>query len=243
MKIGICDTSIQNAQTTKSIIEGDFLAEDWFQMETYLPNEVIFDIEEHTFDCDIIILNTFFPEQNIDGIWMGQQINNNQPSCQIIYITDEAEMYSEIYEVQHCYLILRSSLKSFLKKAILKGWRLNQELMKQDVLEVVSDGHKVHIRQKDILYIERKKRMVYVVTSVRAYPSYESLKSMEQRLKFPLLRCHTGYIVNLATVANIGQNYVEGFTKYKIPLGRTFALETRRKYLQYWSGIDANGER
>lgn len=104
-----------------------------------------------------------------------------------------------------------------------------QEQVRVGILELVSQGHRVYIRQKDILYIERQKREVEVVTRDKKYTTYESLQSISKKLMFPLMRCHAGYIVNLAVVDCIADGYLIGIHGLRVPIGRTYAREVRQE--------------
>lgn len=229
MKIGICGTNQAEIKEIKQLILHQFPDKKQFQIKGYLPNEVMMDIEEQVFDRNIMILNTQYRRQETDGIRLGRKLNAEYADCQLIYISDNPEIDSSLYEIRHCYLIQREHITDYLEQAVQKALRQFQEQVRVGILELVSRGHRVYIRQKDILYIERQKREVEVVTRDRKYTTYESLQSIATRLEFPLMRCHAGYIVNLAVVDCIAGGYLVGIHGLRIPIGRTYAREVRQE--------------
>lgn len=232
MVIGICGADQRVIKETKKVLCQHFPKKDQMEFKEYLPAEVLIDLEEMVFHCDILILSACYQNKNM-MVWLGQQLNIERPNCQLIYIVDGIEATPEFYEVRHCYLLHRVQLNDFIELAIDKAMRCIQAI-DSGILELVSQGHRIYVRQKEILYIERQDREIKVVTKEKVYTTYESLRSITERVKKPLLRCHAGYIVNLATVENISATSIIGVDGYQIPLGRTYAAEVRREFRQYW---------
>lgn len=231
MKIGICGATQAEIKEVKKLFIHHFPDRKKFQIKGYLPNEVLMDMEEQVFDRNIMVLNTQYQWQKIDGICLGRKLNADYADCQLIYITDKPEIDSSLYEIRHCYLIQREYMADYLERAVQKALMEIEERARKgtETLELVSQGHRVYIRQKDILYIERKKREVEVVTEKKKYATYESLQSISKKLMFPLMRCHAGYIVNLTTVDCIADGYLIGIHGLRVPIGRTYAREVRQE--------------
>lgn len=229
MKIGICGATQTEINEIKKLFMYHFPDKKKFQIKGYLPNEVMMDIEEQVFDRNVMILNTQYRRQEMDGIQLGRKLNAEYADCQLIYISDNAEIDSSLYEIRHCYLFQREHIADYLERAVQKALTQFQEQVRVGILELVSQGHRVYIRQKDILYIERQKREVEVVTRDKKYTTYESLQSISKKLMFPLMRCHAGYIVNLAVVDCIADGYLIGIHGLRVPIGRTYAREVRQE--------------
>lgn len=231
MNIGVCGTSQSETGITKGLISHYFLDEAHIGIKEYLPAEVLLDLEEMVFNCDILIIHTGIQNKRL-MVWLGQQLNKERPNCQLIYIVAGIEATPEFYEVRHCYLLRKEQMKEFIGQALDKA--MGSVQIDPGILELTSKGHRIYVIQKEILYIERREREVWVVTKEKIYTTYESLRRIADRIKKPLIRCHAGYIVNLATVENISATEIRGFEGYQIPLGRTYAAEVRREFRQCW---------
>ena len=61
--------------------------------------------EIETYDIQLYILDIRMPE--ITGIDAAKQINLIQPSAQIIFISSYLEYFSDVYETEHLYFVLK----------------------------------------------------------------------------------------------------------------------------------------
>ena len=57
------------------------------------------------------------------------------------------------------------------------------------------------VQREEILYVESRKRKVEIHTVGTCFSVYATMKGMEQRLGDPFFRCHRGYLVNMAYIA------------------------------------------
>lgn len=62
MKIGICDDRYEIRHKVKEILQETYTEEQGFLIHSYTPNEIKIDIEDMVFDCEILIMNTDYPE-------------------------------------------------------------------------------------------------------------------------------------------------------------------------------------
>ncbi len=235
MRIGICDDRSEEREKAERIIrQSDVLSEEDI-VTLYSPEDALSDLEEDVFNCDIMVLDIEFDQKEWNGIDICQLINEVNPACQIIYLTHILEFAPEIYETEHCYFVLKKNIDIMLPQALNKAKRLFKKLQKQGILEITSDGHKVFILQRDILYVERNGRSIIIYTKQREYSCYRSLSYVEKQTDDEMVRCHGGYIVNLRYINYIGNDYLLLNDEMRIPLGKTYGERVRRSYLQFWS--------
>ena len=90
MKIGICDDRYEIRHKVKEILQETYTEEQGFLIHSYTPNEIKIDIEDMVFDCEILIMNTDYPESGLRGVAIAKQINAAFPFCKIIYLTENA---------------------------------------------------------------------------------------------------------------------------------------------------------
>lgn len=230
MKIGICDDDFEEREKIKNILEHKISYLSFYQIESYNPNEVLLDIEEGLFDCDIIIMEIEFKEVDFNGIDLGHKLNKNFSLCKIIYISDGLKYVMDVYETDHCYFLLKINLEERLKIAMRKALKEYVLERKTKVLEINSQGRKVLINLKDIQYFERESRIVKVVTEKKTYTCYYSLKEIVDKVGKNMVRIHGGYIVNTDYITYIGKDFVEIESGKKLPIGRSYGKKIKDLY-------------
>ena len=72
---------------------------------------------------------------------------------------------------------------------------------KQEKLFVITRSRNITIDIKNIVYVESRRRKVAIFTRDENLEIYGTMMDMEKRLGKNFYRCHRGYIVNLACVA------------------------------------------
>lgn len=236
MRVGICDDIKREMEMAEIFLKTSKVvntAEDTITL--YSPEDILLDLDEQIFQCDIMIMDIEFEKNEYNGITLSRRINEQLPSCQIVYLTNILEFAPEVYETEHCYFVLKKNMEIMLPQAVQKAKNLFQKLLKQSVIELVSEGHTVFIMQKDIIYIERQQRKIVIHTKQKNYISYMSLSAFLKKVDDELVRCHGGYIVNLFHITYLRGDCIIMDDGEKIPVGKTYCGKVRHKYLIYWS--------
>ncbi len=89
------------------------------------------------------------------------------------------------------------------------------------------------LRKKEILYVESRKRKVDIHTLGEEYTVYAAMKYMEEQLGTDFCRCHRGYLVNMAYVAEYGEGAIRLRNGDIIYASREKYPEFVRAYTQY----------
>lgn len=236
MIVGICDDAKADIEKTKQLLwNKKLLDRDKDSIQIYSPREVEFDLEEKMFQCDLMIMGIEFGEEHCNGILLGKRINEENPDCQIIYLTHFLKFAPEVYETEHCYYVIKSNMEIMLPRAIRKAKILYDKAIGRNLIEIVSGGHKVYIAQKDIMYVEKEQRLVRICTINKEYYSYQSLSSVALQFDNDMVRCHGGYIVNIKYVSGLEKDIITLENGKEIPIGKTYREQTKREYLRFWS--------
>lgn len=235
MKIGICDDLKEELEKAKVCILDNIQLTQEDSIDLYYPEEIVIDIENNVYDCDIMVLDIDFPGVTYNGIHLGKLINESAPMCQIIYLTHILDFAPDVYETKHCYFVLKNNMSVMLPQALKKAFKIYDEEKKHVFIKIMCDSHPVFIPMKDIIYIEKVDRKIKIHTVSKNYESYATLASLKKDLSMGFIRCHGSFIIHLKHVTYMGTEEVELDNQIKIPLGKTYVYKVKEAYTKYWS--------
>ena len=233
MRLIICDDDIKDAKNAEDILNTLSVLKD-YEIKIQSPQDVNLAVDEDLLKCDILVMDIQYEGESFDGIELTKKINEKLPTCQIIYLSNILDFAPMVYDTNHCYFVLKENMDIMLPRAIAKAVE-SYNTMSNDIIEFLSNGHKVYTSQSEIMYIERDDRVLNIHTLKKTYQCYTSLKKIESKLGSAFARYHGGFIVNLAYVSGIDgtQLYLKDGTK--IPIGMRFFEDFKLKYLKYYS--------
>ncbi len=235
MKIGICDDARDELEKVRACIREHMSLTQDDEVAVFYPEEVKIDIENNTFDCDIIVMDIDFDGLNYNGISLSKLINANAPNCQIIYLTYILNFAPDVYETKHCYFVLKNNMEVMLPQALKKAYKIYEEENDNDFLKITCDAHISFVPIKDIIYVEREDRKIKIYTEERTYSCYRTLSSLKNDLTKSFVRCHKSFIINLRFVTYMGTLEAELNNKIKIPMGKVYATRVKEEYTKFWS--------
>lgn len=248
MVIAICDDERSEGERARQYVEALSLGKET-EILVYEPEEFLRALAQQekslqndtsegdtVLHCwDIVIMDIEFQGRSFDGIELTRQLNEINRNCQVIYLTHILEFAPEVYETEHCYFVLKENMEVMLKKALEKAIYLYEKRCSGKPLKVTSDGYTVYVDQLEIRYVEKRERQTVIHTGQKEYPCYESISSLVKRMGEHIVRCHSGYLINLAYVRQLDSERAElDLPDTVIPVGKTFREQTRQAYLQYW---------
>lgn len=231
MKIIICDDERKDAEAAREILIGSRVAKaDAITIVT--PQELSMMLEVQDLFCDVAIMDIEYANQTYDGIALSREINEKLPLCQIIYLTWVLEFAPDVYDTKHCYFVLKENMQKMLPRAMEKANAVWQDQEQHEVLEFRDQGKAVCIRQNDIVYVERRERIIVVHTEKKEYQCYLSLSKILKQLSECFLRCHGGYVINYNYIEVVMRDSVRLTTGEEIPVGRTYRTTFHEQYMR-----------
>ena len=233
MKVVICDDDARDARRAEKMIKELSITKD-FDISIKTPQDIKLAVEEDIFTCEILIIDIQFDGEQYNGIELAKQINHKLPLCKIVYLTNILDFAPYVYETEHSYFVMKENMDIMLPRAVEKSIK-TYERIESDIIEVSSSGPKVYISQGDVIYIERNNRILEIHTIEKVYPCYSSLRKICDCLGESFVRCHGGFIVNLAYVSVIEGNEILLKNGCKIPVGLRFFDDFKMRYLKYYS--------
>lgn len=89
------------------------------------------------------------------------------------------------------------------------------------------------VQREEILYVESRKRKVEIHTTQICFSVYATMKGMEQRLGEPFFRCHRGYLVNMAYVADYDMGGIRLKNGERVYLAREKHSDFTKAFMSY----------
>lgn len=163
-----------------------------------------------------------------DGVLLAREVFERNSLANLVFITAYDQFREEAFEVYACDYIVKPFKLERLRQTIerirlrtaesaagqaVSGQSRHLEVPKEDLRLFRTRSRLVMLRLKDIIYITREGRRTVIYHIGGRLETKENLDSLERELsKYPFLRTHKGFIVNLSMVEEI------------MPLGRTYEL-------------------
>ncbi|MBQ2901515.1 MAG: response regulator transcription factor [Agathobacter sp.] len=183
---------------------------------------------------DVVFMDIEMGE--MDGFETVKRYKQNNSDAIIVFLTTHVELSRRGYMVN----AFRYIDKKFIVDEVEEALSAIDELPKKDHVVVfhVVNMAEMHIRAKDILFIETDKRNIIVHTMERDYISNRSLEEVEEELKdCGFYRCHKSYLVNLERVRKIDRLYAYFANGTKAMISTRKYTEMKEKYFEYNSKI------
>jgi DNA-binding LytR/AlgR family response regulator len=199
------------------------------------PLEAIAYLGKHK--VDMIITDIEMPE--ITGLDLIESLRDKQGSemPRIVLTTGYHEYALKGYEYGITdYLMKPVSFKRFRKsmdRVLGELGRMNNAGAQHDFFFADTDGRKIKIRFRDILYIEAARNYIIIVTGEAKHIVYRSMSSILEVLpggKF--IRVHKSYIMAIDSIESVRGAEIMLTRKNKevyIPIGLTFKKEVLKK--------------
>ncbi|MBQ3558877.1 MAG: response regulator transcription factor [Agathobacter sp.] len=183
---------------------------------------------------DVVFMDIEMGE--MDGFETVKRYKQNNSDALIVFLTTHVELSRRGYMVN----AFRYIDKKFIVDEVEEALCAIDELPKKDHVVVfhVVNMAEMHIRAKDILFVETDKRNIIVHTIERDYISNRGIEEVEEELKNSgFFRCHKSYLVNLERVRKIDRVYAYFGNGTKAMISTRKYSEMKEKFFAYNSMI------
>lgn len=200
------------------------------QIDQYDCGESFYDQEEY----DVVFMDIEMKE--MDGFETVKRYQQNNSDTLIVFLTTHTELSRRGYMVNAFRYIDKEHVVEELEEAL----SAIDELPKKDhvVIFHVVNMAEMHIRTKDILFIETDKRNIIVHTVERDFRSNKGIEELEAQLKdYGFFRCHKSYLVNLERVRKIDKFYAHFVDGKKAMISTRKYSEMKEQFFAYNSMI------
>ena len=170
---------------------------------------------------------------DMSGIEVAKQLNQLQPSAQIIFISDSLEPVCDIYETEHLYFILKSQLARRLPDALDRALMKLGKAQKGVSFMLHSRRQVTPIPLHSIVCIEKELRKIIITTTHERYEMYAKLQDALASLPpNDFVQCHRSYIVAFRHIEQICGNEILLSNGQRLPIGRTFMQPLKEALMQ-----------
>lgn len=150
---------------------------------------------------DVVLLD--IQMEGMNGIDTAKALRGMQEDTVLIFITGVKDYVFEAFDVAAFHYLL----KPVEEKKFVEVFRRakaeveKRKLQGQETIFIKTRNRSFTIQKQDILYVENRGKKVEIHTGNEVMEMYASMNELEKQLGACFCRCHRGYLVNMAYIA------------------------------------------
>ena len=214
-KIAIVEDQEETRESLNRFVR-QYAQEQGLQVEISLITDGAEIAEHYTPGFDIIFMDVEMPR--LDGFGAAEAIRAVDADVVLVFVTNMAQYAIRGYEVDALDYVLKPvNYYQFCTKLSRAIQRVQRRRGGQVVLQLAGGGIQLLdlagggiqlLDTADIYYLETRSRMLYYHTSKGEFAARASLQSAEKQLaEYHFVRCNQCYLVNLAYVKGIENDF------------------------------------
>ena len=191
---------------------------------------------------DIVFLD--IQMEGTDGIETAKRLRQRDEDTILIFITGIREYVFEAFDVAAFHYLLKPiEVDKFREVFRRAGRELEKRKSKRRETVFIKTRNRSFSLEKDsILYIESRGKKVEIHTTGETIEAYASMNEMEGQLGCGFFRCHRGYLVNMAYVAEYDSGSITLNSGEYVYLAKEKYGEFVKAYMRYLrNGVGADG--
>ena len=183
---------------------------------------------------DLAVLDIEMGGEN--GISLAKKLNAAAPACRIIFLTSYVDYASDAYEAEHIWFVVKSRAEEYFEAAVRKALTsiAEGEIVKPGLL-IREGGKSVLLPLENVLFLSKVGRKAQIMCADGAHLAAKNpAELIPSGLKDHFVRCHQGYWVNIAQIAELDHEEFVLKGGSRIPISRTFREEAKRRFLDQY---------
>ncbi|MGX8851239.1 LytR/AlgR family response regulator transcription factor [Amedibacillus sp. YH-ame10] len=226
-QIVLCDDNKEQLQKLEVLVKQ--INHEEIEIISYTNGEALLkDLSKFPKSC-IFILDIML--DGMDGIEIAKRINSVNSRASIIFITAYLNLVTDIYNVDHCFFVLKSELQTRIEFALQKA--IDQQNKNRELLSIHQNGSRVVFHLEDIIYFERKLRVTYIVLEDDVKKTALKFDSIIKQLPPYFQRCHNSYIINFKKIQKLSRNVCVLKNNNTVPISRAYSNQVKEKFETY----------
>ena len=191
---------------------------------------------------DIVFLD--IQMDGTDGIETAKKLRQMDEDTILIFITAIREYVFKAFDVAAFHYLLKPIEEDKFHEVFQRAKRELEKRKKQrrETIFIKTRNRSFTLEKDSILYIESKAKKVGIHTKGETIEAYVSMKEMEAQLGDGFYRCHRGYLVNMAYVAEYNSESITLNNGEYVYLAKEKYGEFVKAYMRYLrNGVGADG--
>ncbi len=191
------------------------------------------DLLESYKEFDMIFLDIHM--KNINGIETAKELRKRYEDTIIIFITGIKEYVFEAFDVAAFHYLIKPVKKEKLKEVIERAVKeINKkENREKRRLFIKTRDKSIAIDVDDILFMENEMRKIAVHTKREVIKFYGAMAELEESVGSGFYRCHRGYLVNMAYIAEYDTENIYLTNGEKVYLARKKYQDFVKHYMRF----------
>lgn len=230
MRIAICDDDAIFLEKAGHILN-DYISRQKLESQIYLfhnEKELEKYIESGGEPLDLLFLDIELGEAS--GIEVAEEINRRMPKCGIAFLTNYLAYATDVYDVSHCYYIVKPELEERIPY-VFRAFHLGQGEKK---ISVSWRGETFIFHIADIRYVERGRRCSFLIMDDKTVKVRDSFEQVCMQLAGSyFVRCHNSYMVNFNEIQKLRANDLTLADGTVITISRKYKEHVKKSFSQW----------
>lgn len=173
--------------------------------------------------------------EGINGIDTARVLREKQEDIVLIFITGVKEYVFEAFDVSAFHYLLKPVKEKKFAEVFQRAKKEVEKTtkQKQEYLFIKTKNRSFTINRDNILYIENRGKKVEIHIGNKVIETYVAMKELEKQLCGNFYRCHRGYLVNMAHIAEYENDSISLSNGEKIFMAKERYNEFVKEYMQH----------
>jgi two-component system LytT family response regulator len=182
---------------------------------------------------DLALLDIELNDDEVNGLAVARDIYRLCPETGFVFVTAYSKYALDSFEVHpYDYILKPIKIKRFIEVIENFANRPKEENLKEQILVIKLKNETIHIRKKDIVFIEVQNNISFIHTREDIFKAQQALGEFEEILGEDFLRVHKSFIVRLDQINKIRQIFDRSYEIEFFDYPQK-ALMSRYKYREY----------
>ena len=236
LNIAICDDEKIIREQIKELTEKE---KSGLCMELYETGDALLAVGKQ---FDIVFLD--IQMEGTDGIETAKRLRQRDEDTILIFITGIREYVFEAFDVAAFHYLLKPIEEEKFREVFRRAGREleKRKSKRRETVFIKTRNRSFSLEKDSILYIESRGKKVEIHTTGETIEAYASMNEMEGQLGGGFFRCHRGYLVNMAYVAEYDSGSITLNNGEYVYLAKEKYGEFVKAYMRYLrNGVGADG--
>lgn len=234
MRIAICDDeSIQRKTISEYIMSYGRIHSIKFYVEEFSCGEELVDAYEKDVRFDMVILDAQMKE--LDGVQTGARIRELDKNVIMLFATAFSHYVQGAFRLNASQYLNKPIKEELFHEEMDRAIEILNK--KQFKYKISTKGQTVVVEVKDLYFIETNNRQLKAVTAKGNFLFSGKIKDEENKLAgYDFIRCHQGFLVNMAHINEIKSTCFTLQNGFIIPISKHLVKEVKAQFNRFLSG-------